>query len=120
MNKANFGGGNIFKNQRKIERLTINIEHASNHNERQPDISGDIEVTKDMARHLVEAFKNKETTTSKRKQTEGQQVTKLEIAGKIWEGRSGQYFSVWLQEPYKKPNPEPVIDNDEIEDEIPF
>lgn len=120
MAKSNFGGGNIFRNQRKIDSMSINISHADNHNERQPDISGDIEITKDAARYLVEAFKNKETGMSKRKQTEGQQVAKLEIAGKVWQGKSGQYLSVWLQEPYKKPTPEPEIQNDDLDDEIPF
>ena len=114
MSRSNFGGGNIFRNQRKIDSMSININHADNHNERQPDISGDIEITKDAARYLVEAFKNKETMMSKRRQTDGQQVAKLEIAGK-----SGQYLSVWLQEPYKKPAPQ-VEEQDDLDDEIPF
>ena len=56
---------------------------------------------------------------SKRRQTDGQQVAKLEIAGKVWQGKNGQYLSVWLQEPYKKPTPQ-VEDQDDLDDEIPF
>ena len=119
MSRSNFGGGNIFRNQRKIDSMSININHADNHNERQPDISGDIEITKDAARYLVEAFKNKETMMSKRRHTDGQQVAKLEIAGKVLQGKSGQYLSVWLLEPYKKPAPQ-VEEQDDLDDEIPF
>ncbi len=118
MARTNFGGGNIFRNSRKINQLSININHADNYNDKQPDISGDIEITKEAARYLVEAFKNKETEMSKRRQTEGQQVAKLEIAGRVWEGKGGPYMSVWLQEPYKKPTPQ-VEEEDDL-DEIPF
>jgi len=119
MANSNFGGGNIFRNQRKIDSMQISVNYADNHNEKQPDISGDIEITKDAARYLIEAFKNKQTEMSKRRQTEGQQVAKMEIAGKIWQGKSGQYLSVWLQEPYRKPAPQ-VEDQDDLDDEIPF
>lgn len=118
MSKSNFGGGNIFRNKRKIDRLQVNISHVDNFNDKQPDISGDIEITKDAARYLVEAFKTKTTEVSKRRQTEGQQVAKLEVAGKIWQGESGQYFSIWLQEPFKKPSSR--VGRDDLDDEVPF
>ena len=34
MSRSNFGGGNIFRNQRKIDSMSINISHADNHNEK--------------------------------------------------------------------------------------
>jgi len=120
--KANFGGGNFFRNKRKIETMNVRLDFANNHNPKQPDFSGDVEITKDCVRFLMEAFKNRETDRSKRRQTEGQEIVKLEVGGRVWESRSGdQYFSMWLQEPYKKPEPQQApADEVELDDEIPF
>ena len=70
----------------------------------------------------MEAFKARETESSKRRQTEGMEIVKLEVGGRVWEARSGdQYFSMWLQEPYKKPEPKPEPPQEvELDDEIPF
>ena len=120
--KANFGGGNFFRNKRKIETMNVRLDFANNHNPKQPDFSGDIEITKDCVKYLIEAFKARETEQSKRRQTEGMEIAKLEVGGRVWESRNGdQYFSMWLQEPYKKPEPKPEPPQEvELDDEIPF
>jgi len=113
------GGGSIFRNRRKTDNFSVNIDYVRGHNERAPDLTGDIEITKACVKKMVEMFKEGDTSTSKRRASENEQVVKLEIAANVREGRqAGSFLSFWLSEAWKpEPKNEPVADADE---DIPF
>ena len=118
---ANYGGGNLFKNQRKLAVIAISLSQKRDANDRAPDLTGDIEITRELARDLVKAFKSGKTTPSFRKQSDGEQVVKIEIAANIREGKSGQYISAWLSEKWVPPAEREENESTEIEEEdIPF
>jgi len=114
------GGGSIFRNRRKTDSFSVNVDYARGHNERAPDLTGDIEITKAGAKKLVEMFKEGDTSVSKRRASENEQVVKLEIAANVREGKqAGHFLSFWLSEAWKpEPKTEPVADEDD--EIIPF
>ena len=115
MAKLQLGGGAIFRNQRKVEKLTLAAEYKPDGHPRAPELSGDVGFTKEAVRMLMAQFKDGKTEVS---QVTNQHEAKLEIAASIKYQRDGTtpYLSVWFSEPYEKPAaPKPSDD-----DVIPF
>jgi len=118
MAKLQLGGGAIFRNQRKVEKLTLAAEHKPDGHPRAPELSGDVGFTKEAVRMLMAQFKDGKTEVS---QVTNQHEAKLEIAASIKLQRDGvtPYLSVWFSPPYEKPaEPEPA--SDDLDDDIPF
>ena len=115
-----FGGGSIFRNRRKTNRLSIDIGYANGSNERAPDLTGDIEITKACVKKMVEMFKEGDVSVSQRRASENEEVIKLEIAANVREGKqAGTFLSFWLSEAWKpEQKEEPVAEKDEVD--IPF
>jgi len=114
---AQLGGGAIFRNQRKVEKLTLAAEYTPDGHPKAPELSGDVGFTKDAVKMLVAQFKNGKTEVS---QVTNQHEAKLEIAASIKMQRDGvtPYLSVWFSAPYEKPaEPKP---SDDFDDGIPF
>ncbi len=127
MNRPQFGGGSIFHNKNKLSGWSVTTNPVPNPNPKMPDMTGDIEITKECAQYIINAFKEGQTHKSKRKNTDGRDVVKLEIAGHVYSNANGQSLGMWLQEPYKpkpkpepEPAPEPEPSDDILDDEIPF
>ena len=113
-----YGGGSIFRNRRKTDSFRVKLDYTKSHNERAPDLTGDIEITKACAKKIVEMFKENDTDTSKRKASENEQIVKLEIAANVREGKqAGTFLSFWLSEAWK---PEPKNDVIDADEDIPF
>ena len=117
MAKLQLGGGAIFRNQRKVEKLTMAAEYKPDGHPRAPELSGDVGFTKEAVRMLMAQFKDGKTEVS---QVTNQHEAKLEIAASIKMQRDGvtPYLSVWFSEPYEKPQAAPV--SDDLDDDIPF
>ena len=113
MAKLQLGGGAIFRNQRKVERLTLAAEYKPDGHPKAPELSGDVGFTKEAVKMLVAQFKEGKTEVS---QVTNQHEAKLEIAASIKMQRDGTtpYLSVWFSEPYEKPA------SDDLNDDIPF
>jgi|TARA_R110000744_G_scaffold38994_1_gene88874 hypothetical protein len=118
MANAKLGGGAIFRNQRKVEKLTLAAEYTPDGHPRAPELSGDVGFTKEAVKMLVAQFKNGKTEVS---QVTNQHEAKLEIAASIKLQRDGvtPYLSVWFSEPYEKPAQAAPAD-DGLDDDIPF
>ena len=118
--KPKYGGGALFKNKYACDYFPFDgVKRKEDANKYAPELSGDIECTKEFAKALVERFKSGETVPSQRRDADGQQVVKMEIAARQQKDRNGNgFFSVWWQDPYKKPEPTPVSDYGD--DDIPF
>ena len=59
-----YGGGACYRNQRRLANVNINVAEATSsqgYNSRAPQMSGTMEVTKEMAKMLLEKFKAGET-----------------------------------------------------------
>ena len=120
MPRIQLGGGAIFRNQRKVEKLTLAAEYVPDNNPSAPELSGDVGFTKDAVRLLVNQFKEKKTKVS---EVTNQHEAKLEIAASIKMQRDGvtPYLSVWFSEVYEKPaESAPAPASDDLDDEIPF
>ena len=118
MAKLQLGGGAIFRNQRKVERLTLSAEYKPDGHPRAPELSGDVGFTKEAVKMLVAQFKDGKTEVS---QVTNQHEAKLEIAAsiKMQRDEATPYLSVWFSPPYEKPSePEPA--SDDLDDDIPF
>jgi len=117
MPKQQLGGGAIFRNQRKVEKLTLTAQYTPDGHPKAPELSGDVGFTKEAVRMLVAQFKNGKTEVS---QVTNQHEAKLEIAASIKMQRDGvtPYLSVWFSEPYEKPAESKP--SDDLDDEIPF
>jgi hypothetical protein len=118
MPKQQLGGGAIFRNKRKVSKLTLNVEYTPDGHPKAPELSGDVGFTKEAVKMLVAQFKEKKTEVSA---VTNQHEAKLEIAASIKMQRDGvtPYLSVWFSEPYVKPA-EPAPASDDLDDEIPF
>ena len=117
MAKLTLGGGAIFRNQRKVERLKISVDEVPDAHPMAPELSGDVGFTKEAVQMLVQQFKDGKTEVSP---VSNQHEAKLEIAAKLKKQRDNvtPYFSVWFSPPYEKPaNPKP---SDDLDDDIPF
>jgi len=120
MPKQQLGGGAIFRNQRKVEKLTLAAQYTPDGHPKAPELSGDVGFTKEAVRMLVNQFKDKRTEVSA---VTNQHEAKLEIAASIKMQRDGvtPYLSVWFSEPYVKPaEPAPAPASDDLDDDIPF
>ena len=117
MASAKLGGGAIFRNQRKVEKLTLAAEYTPDGHPRAPELSGDVGFTKEAVKMLVEQFKNGKTEVSA---VTNQHEAKLEIAASFKVQRDGvtPYLSVWFSEPYEKPAAPKA--SDDLDDDIPF
>ena len=114
MAKLQLGGGASFRNQRKVERLTLAAEYKPDGHPKAPELSGDVGFTKEAVKMLVAQFKDGKTEVS---QVTNQHEAKLEIAASIKMQRDGTtpYLSVWFSPPYEKP-----AETDDLDDDIPF
>jgi hypothetical protein len=117
MASAKLGGGAIFRNQRKVEKLTLAAEYTPDGHPRAPELSGDVGFTKEAVKMLVAQFKNGKTEVSA---VTNQHEAKLEIAASFKIQRDGvtPYLSVWFSEPYEKPVAPKA--SDDLDDDIPF
>ena len=96
-------------------------------NERAPQMSGSMEVTKAMARMLFEKFKAGDTEPSKRERTKGEQVVMLDVGANVASSSNirqdgnptGGYFYFWLR-PKWVPTAKAAAPEPELDDEIPF
>lgn len=95
MSDKKYYGGALFINRNKS-------------NERAPDLSGDVEISMDLLKVLVEAAK-------------ANQPLKMRMAAWVKEGRSGKFYSISLSEDKKggaqPPAKKPSLD---LDDEVPF
>ena len=128
-----YGGGACYRNQRRLANVNINVAEATSsqgYNSRAPQMSGTMEVTKEMAKMLLEKFKAGETKPSTRERTKGQQVVKMDVGANIGSStnalrdgnQTGGYFYFWFRDEYvpqKKEEP-PVTEDISLDDEIPF
>ena len=99
MPKQQLGGGAIFRNQRKVEKLTLTAKYTPDGHPKAPELSGE-----------VSAVTN-------------QHEAKLEIAAsiKMQRDKVTPYLSVWFSPPYEKPaEPAPAPASDDLDDDIPF
>jgi hypothetical protein len=90
MDNKKYYGGALFMNRNKTS-------------DKQPDVSGDVEISMDLLKVLVTLAK------------EGQPL-KMRMAGWVKEGRSGKFYSISLSE-NKASNPKPKF---ALEDDVPF
>lgn len=69
-------------------------------------------------------FRNKYKEKEKQPDHKGSMTTpdgkEWEISAWIKEGRNGKFFSIAIQEPYKKKEEAPPVDPAELDDDIPF
>lgn len=114
---SQLGGGAVFRNQRKVRKLTLAAEYEPEGHPRAPELSGDVGFTKEAVRLLVNQFKDGKTKVS---QVTNQHEAKLEIAASIKTQRDGvtPYLSVWFSEPYEKPAESKPSGG--FDDDIPF
>lgn len=92
METKKYYGGALFINRNKT-------------NDKQPDLSGDVEINMELLKALVELAKKN-------------QPLKMRMAGWVKEGKNGKFYSVQLAEDNKrqeKPKPKIAFDDD-----IPF
>ena len=118
--KQQLGGGAIFRNKRKVSRLTLAAEFEANAHPKAPELSGDVGFTKEAVKILVAQFKDGKTEVS---QVTNQHEAKLEIAASIKMQRDGvtPYLSVWFSAPYEKPaEPRAAPPSGDLDDDIPF
>ena len=88
-----YGGGACYRNQRRLANVNINVAEATSsqgYNSRAPQMSGTMEVTKEMAKMLLEKFKAGETKPSTRERTKGQQVVKMDVGANIGSSTNAQ------------------------------
>lgn len=90
MEKKKYYGGSLFINRTKTS-------------EKQPDLSGDVEITMDLLKYLVEKAKKGEDL-------------KMRVACWVKEGRSGKFYSISLSEERAKIQPKANA----FDDDIPF
>ena len=121
------GGGAVYRNQRRCSSIEVTASEArgSDHNERAPQMSGSMEVTKAMARMLLDKFKAVDTEPSQRERTKGEQVVMFDVGANVASSTNirqdgnptGGYFYFWLRPKWvpKAKAPEP-----DLNDEIPF
>lgn len=88
METKKYYGGALFINRNKT-------------NDKQPDLSGDVEITMDTLKALVDLAKKN-------------QPLKMRMAGWVKEGKSGKFYSIQLSENKQqdRPKPKPAIDDD--------
>ncbi len=117
MPKQQLGGGAIFSNKRKVEKLTLAAEYTPDGHPKAPELSGDVGFTKEAVRMLVAQFKDGKTSVS---QVTNQHEAKLEIAASIKMQRDGvtPYLSVWFTEPYFKPEAPAPAASEELDDDL--
>jgi hypothetical protein len=84
-------GGALFINRNKT-------------NEKSPDLSGDVEITMETLKALVDMAKSN-------------QPLKMRMAGWVKEGKSGKFYSIKLEESKQQERPKP---KPSFEDDIPF
>jgi len=91
METKKYYGGALFMNRNKMK-------------ESSPDLSGDVEISMETLKSLVELAKK-------------QEPLKMRMAGWVKEGKNGKYYSISLSEQKQqdKPKPKPSFDDD-----IPF
>lgn len=88
METKKYYGGALFINRNKT-------------NDKQPDLSGDVEITMETLKALVDLAKKN-------------QPLKMRMAGWVKEGKSGKFYSIQLSENKQqdRPKPKPAIDDD--------
>ena len=91
METKKYYGGALFINRNKT-------------NDKQPDLSGDVEITMDTLKALVDLAKKN-------------QPLKMRMAGWVKEGKSGKFFSIQLSDNKQQEKPKPKV---AFEDDIPF
>ncbi len=122
------GGGAVYRNQRRCGSIEVTASEArgsDQFNERAPQMSGSMEVTKAMARMLLDKFKAGDTEPSQRERTRGEQVVMFDVGANVASSTNirqdgnptGGYFYFWLRPKWvpKAKAPEP-----DLNDEIPF
>ena len=92
METKKYYGGALFINRNKT-------------NEKQPDLSGDVEITMETLKALVELAKKN-------------QPLKMRMAGWVKEGKSGKFYSIQLSENKQQERPKPKAPS--FDDDIPF
>jgi|TARA_R110002020_G_scaffold308719_1_gene524357 hypothetical protein len=122
--KKEYGGGSFFRNHRRLASVNINTTDAEEGNDKAPMLSGPVEITKSMARMLVDKFTAKDTQPSKRERTLGEPVVMMEVAAntgssnkkKLDDRVTGDFLYFWFQDEFKpKKNKD-----DDLDDQIPF
>lgn len=91
METKKYYGGALFINRNKT-------------NDKQPDLSGDVEITMDTLKALVDLAKKN-------------QPLKMRMAGWVKEGKSGKFYSIQLSENKQQEKPKPKM---AFDDDIPF
>ena len=132
-NPPEYGGGACYRNQRRLSNLTTSVAEATasqGYNSKAPQMSGSMEVTKAMAKMLVEKFQNGRTTPSERERTKGQPVVKLDVGANLGISNNmqkdgnptGSYFYFWFRDEWQPPKKEAPVPQDDIvlDGEIPF
>jgi hypothetical protein len=128
-----YGGGACYRNQRRLSNLNINMSEASSsdgYNNKAPQMSGSMEITKAMAKMLVDKFRSGDTKPSERERTKGQPVVKLDVGANIGVSNNAQkdgnptggYFYFWFRDEWLPPKKKAPAPQDDIvfDDEIPF
>ena len=128
-----FGGGAVYRNQRRCASMEVTPTEAvgaAQYNEHAPQMSGSMEVTKAMARMLLEKFKAGDTEPSKRERTKGEPIVMLDVGANVASSSNlrndgnptGGYFYFWMRPKWVRPlmtvAPQPTLDD--LDDEIPF
>ena len=120
--KPTFGSGVLFRNKKKLDRLSITKTTGSEAFENSPDLTGTLEFTKSEANALMQFLKaefgaGKENSYGK---------IQVGFAATIRNSdRAGDYISAWCSEPYT-PKPQTISEprsqapSQALDDEIPF
>jgi hypothetical protein len=125
-----FGGGAVYRNQRRCSSVEVTPTEATGtdqYNEHAPQMSGSMEVTKAMARMLLDKFKAGDTEPSKRERTKGEPVVMLDVGANVASSSNirtdgnptGGYFYFWVRPKWVAPS-KVVAPEPELNDEIPF
>ena len=119
--KPKYGGGAMFANKSACAYFPWQeIKRRQDARGANPELSGNIEITKTFVKKMAEMFKEGETQTSKRGDADGQQVIVMDIAALHRTSKSGNpYFSVWFSDEYK-PAGRQVSSDDDDDVEVPF
>ena len=123
-----FGGGAVYRNQRRCSSMEVTPTEArgsDQFNEYAPQMSGSMEVTKAMARMLLDKFKAGDTEPSKRERTKGDPVVMLDVGANVASSSNirtdgnptGGYFYFWLRPKWV---PQTKAAEPDLNDEIPF
>lgn len=126
-----YGGGSCFRNKRRLSNIILQKEEATKsefYNQYAPQLTGSMEVTKAMAKMLLDKFKKGETHPSERDRTKGEPVVKMDVGANVSvsdniqkDGHpTGAFVYFWFRDEYQPKKKEVSPPQNALDEEIPF